>query len=142
PTPRRARRANSGAQACPRRRLAPVTKATRRSAMPRFLAPPHARGQTRAAGGARSAEQSLGDVHQLQLDAVGVGEEDGVVAGHVLGVLARRVEDRPPHPVTSRASPSTCARLSARKATSESPTRSLEKVSPAQRGPACLRQKL
>src|SRR5438094_10003983 len=74
-------------------RLAPVTKATRRSAMPRFLSPPHARGQTRAAGGARSAEQSLGDVHQLQLDAVGVGEEDGVVAGHVLGVLARRVED-------------------------------------------------
>src|SRR3989449_4096649 len=92
-TTSRPRRASSSAHARLMPRLAPVTKATRRSAMPRFLAPPHARGQTRAAGGARSAEQSLGDVHQLQLDAVGVGKEDGVVAGDVLGVLARRVED-------------------------------------------------
>src|SRR5437667_373834 len=118
------RRASSSAHARPMPRLAPVTNATRRSAMPRFLAPPRARGQTRsagaaratpepraeraarskhwsgagyarAAGGARSAEQPLGDVHQLELDAIGVGEEDGVVARHVLGVLARRMEDRP-----------------------------------------------
>src|SRR2546426_1161936 len=34
------------------------------------------------------------DVHEFQLDAVRVRKEDGVVAGHVLGVLARRVEDR------------------------------------------------
>src|SRR5205809_7192592 len=37
---------------------------------------------------------SAGDVHQLELDAVGVGEEDRVIAGDVLGVLARRIEDR------------------------------------------------
>src|SRR5206468_1601297 len=138
------RRASSSAHARPMPRLAPVTNATRRSAMPRFLAPPRARGQTRSAGAARAtpepraeraarsnhwsgagyaraaggarkrgatigaaratpeprAERAapsnhLGDVHQLELDAIGVGEEDGVVARHVLGVLARRMEDRP-----------------------------------------------
>src|SRR2546425_5784473 len=42
-----------------------------------------------------STDPSAWDVHQLELDAIGVGEEDGVVARHVLGVLARRMEDRP-----------------------------------------------
>ena len=43
----------------------------------------------------RERRGSPRDVHELQLDTVGVGEEDGVVARHVLRVLARRMEDCP-----------------------------------------------
>ena len=48
----------------------------------------------------------------------------------------------PPKLSTSRASASTCSRLSARNATSHSPTRSFEKVAPACCVSACLIQKL
>ena len=32
-------------------------------------------------------------MHQLELQAVGIGEEDGVVVGAVLGIFGGRVED-------------------------------------------------
>src|SRR5919197_1018190 len=57
--------------------------------------PPSALGSSGDAPWASLLNPSARDVHQLELDPVGVGEEDRVVARHVLGVLARRVEDRP-----------------------------------------------
>ena len=36
-------------------------------------------------------------MHELQLDAVGVGEEHGIVLRHVLGILAGRIENRAAH---------------------------------------------
>ena len=48
----------------------------------------------------------------------------------------------PPSAGISRASASTCSRLSARNASSQSPTRSLEKVSPTNRSAACFSHRL
>src|SRR5262249_27979875 len=84
-------------------------------------------------------EGSARDVHQLELDAVGVGEEHGVVSRRVV-VLAGRIEDaRARRAASSPASASTSPRLSARNAISQRPTRSLLNVP----GPAAaLIQKL
>src|SRR5262249_13495530 len=36
---------------------------------------------------------AAGKMHELELDSVGIAEEHGIVAGHVVGVLARQVGD-------------------------------------------------